>query len=142
MAKITWEKVSFSEKKTPTAEYVLTFRPNGQIVFDVNTLSVLGYPRFVHLYANPANNLIALKAAINADDDALQLTATTLEQGKSRTIMARKVYAWLLNLLKQEEAMLVKLSGTPNEEGMVVFDLNAAGMRPKRTIDRKSDADA
>ena len=142
MAKITWEKVSFTEKKTPATECVLTFRPNGQIVFDVNTLSALGYPRFVHLYASPANSLIALKASSNDDDDALQLTATALEQGKSRTIMARKVYAWLLNLLKQEEAMLVKLSGTSNEEGMIVFDLNAAGIRPKRTIHRKSDADA
>ena len=110
MAKITWEKVSFTEKQTPAAECVLTFRPNGQIVFDVNTLTVLGYPRFVHLYASPANNLIALKAAGKDEGDALQLTATTLEQGKSRVIMARKVYAWLLDLLKQEEAMLVKLS--------------------------------
>ena len=55
--------------------------------------------------------------------------------------MARKVYAWLLNLLKQEETMLVKLSGTPNEESMVVFDQNAAGVRPKWTINRKNDAD-
>lgn len=61
---------------------------------------------------------------------------------QKKSDMARKVYAWLLNLLKQEEVMLVKLSGTPNEESMAVFDLNAAGVRPKRTIIRKSETDA
>ena len=142
MGKITWEKVSFTEKQTPTTACILTFRPNGQIVFDVNTLAVLGYPRFVHLYASPANNLIALKATGNDDDNALQLTVTTLEQGQSRVIMARKVYAWLLSLLKQEEAMLIKLPGAPNEEGMVVFDLKDAGIKPKRTRKSKADADS
>lgn len=140
MGKITWEKVSFTpEKQTAATQCVLTFRPNGQIVFDVNTLAALGYPRFAHLYASPANNLIALKATGKDDEDALQLTDTALEEGQPRVIMARKVYAWILGLLKQEEPMLVKMFGAPNDDGMVVFDLKAAGIKPKRTLKRKDE---
>lgn len=134
---ITWEKKSFKKKKSaPACE--LTFRSTGHMVLSVNTLEALEYPRYVYLLQSSNNNLIALQAASNSDEDAIQLTSTTLPKDKPRAISAPKVYEWVLELLKQDEKMLVRLSGTPNDEGMVVFDLKKAEVKPKREIHRKS----
>ncbi|HML45844.1 MAG TPA: hypothetical protein PKE04_03725 [Clostridia bacterium] len=92
----------------------------------------LDYPKYVHLFISPANNLFALKAATKADGDCLQLTATQLEQDQPRVIMATKVYRWMLNMLGLQEEMLIKLEGMANEDGMVVFDLSKAEIKPKR----------
>ena len=128
---IVWEKVSLGESKAPLCD--LTFRPSGQIVFGVQTLSALHYPRFVHLFVSPANSLIALRAADTVDGDAIQLTATALVEGEPRTISGKKVYRWLCGLMGQQEGdVLIKLTGMPNSEGMVVFDLKQAGMVPRR----------
>lgn len=135
---IAWEKVSFEEPKRPVC--TLTFRPNGQIVFGVETLVALNYPQFVHLFVSPANNLFALKATSKADGDSLQLTTTQLEQDQPRVIMATKVYRWMLNLLGLQEEMLIKLEGVANEDGMVVFDLSKAGIKPKRVRKTANEA--
>lgn len=134
---VTWEKVSFKNKKaTPTCE--LTFRSTGHMVLSTSTLEALECPRYVYLLLSSNNNLIALQAAPKSDDDAIQLTSTSLKKGEPRTISAPKVYAWLLELLKQDEKMLIKLQGAANGEGVVVFDLKKAEVKQKREIKRKA----
>lgn len=132
----TWEKVSFNKKKAaPVCE--LTFRSTGHMVVSVNTLEALDYPQYVYLLQSNNNHLIALQAASKSDGDAIQLTSATLPKDKPRAISAPKIYQWVLELLKQNDNMLIRLVGTPNEDGMVVFDLKKAEIKPKRELKRK-----
>ncbi len=132
---ITWEKVSFAAPERKVSECVLTFRPNAQLVFDVEMLEALDYPKFLHLFHSPSDNLIAVKATGSPDSDALQLTAVALPKGEPRTISARKVYVWLCGLLGQTPGeVLIKLTGVPNDEGMIVFELAKAAVKPKRVL--------
>ncbi|MDR0928912.1 MAG: hypothetical protein LBM74_04265 [Oscillospiraceae bacterium] len=127
--KTSWDKVIFAEKKP---DCVLTFRPNGQIMFDVDTLNALKYPKFVDILINPNKKRIAIKVGDNTPD-ALQLTATELPIGEPRTIMAVKAYRWLCGLLGQNPGEVsIKLIGTPEDEGMVVYKLDEAIIAAKR----------
>lgn len=126
---IVWEKVCFEERKPAVCD--LTFRPSGQIVFGAATLEALSYPKYINLYVSPGSHLIALKAGEREDPDVIQLTATVLPKDEPRTISGKKVYRWLCGLIGKED-VLIKLSGTPSEDGMVVFDVEAAGVVPKR----------
>jgi hypothetical protein len=138
--KTTWDKVVFTEKKP---DCTLTFRPNGQIMFDVDTLNALKYPKFVDIFVNANKKRIAIKAGDNSPE-ALQLTATELPVGEPRTIMAVKAYRWLCSLLGQNPGEVsIKLIGMPEDDGMVVYKLEEAIVAAKRIRhSKKGEAEA
>lgn len=140
MAKdIKWEKVNFSKQPKQDA-CELTFRSTGQMVFSTGTLEALGYPQHVHLLISSNEKMMAIKATHKSDGDTVQLSSKQLEKGKPHVVMSRKVYTWLLGLLGQKEDKLIRLTGSPNQDNMVVFDLKKAEIKGKRARRKNGEA--
>lgn len=130
-----WKKVSFN-KKTETPSCQATFRSNGQIVLNAETMQVLESPQYINLFLSQNNNLIAMQASSKDDVDAIRVSKTQPERGKDVVFFCKPAYLWLCELIGQTD-VLIALTGKAEGE-KVVFDLKKADVKEKRVTNRKS----